>query len=171
MKKGYLLIGLIIIIALVSGCGFFNPSIKTDKGEVQLNKNGLEVKNNDGSTSKMEVATEKNQSVALPEGYPTDLAPVMDGARVIFANKNDNPNKKPGFTVAMEVESNLQDVTNFYKEVLKGGTNTSEANAGGGGMLAAEKGDYMIAIYSGYKDDIKKVISITLTLTPKEANQ
>lgn len=160
MKKLLLVIALCGLIALSAGCGG-EKTIKTDEGTLKVNENKMEVTSNDGSKS--QVAVNEEKGVSLPEGYPSQVVPIVDGGKVVLANKNEDADKKVSFWVTVSSEKPTQEVYKFYEEALKDASDTQKAQSNDGYYLAGVKGDkrFTVSIDPEEKDG-KNISSIQI---------
>lgn len=160
MKRLFLTVALCGILVLSAGCGG-DKTIKTDEGTLKVNDNKVEVTTNDGGKSQVSVDEEKG--VSLPEGYPGEVVPVIDGGKIVLANKNEDADKKVSFWVSVTSDKPTQEVYKFYEEALKDATQAQKTQSNDSYYLAGLKGgmSYTISIDSEEKDG-KKISNIQI---------
>lgn len=115
-KKIVLFLVLAMILTLAAGCGS-QKTIKTEDGKVSYGDGKATYEGKDGTKTEVNVA-EDDKEVALPDGYPEDLVPVMAGSKVQVANKNEE-NGKISYVIMLNTSKSADEVNNYYKNVLK----------------------------------------------------
>jgi hypothetical protein len=161
MKKSIILIICALLILSLAGC---KKTIKTDDGSISVDKNGnIEAKSNDGTTTK--ISSNDKGTVSLPDGYPKDILPVIDGAKIITAAKQDSDGKS-SYTVMCDVNKKIEDIAKYYQGKLGDLTDKTETSGTEAYMLIGKKGGYEIAVYTT-KDSEDKVI-LSLNLSPQK---
>lgn len=166
MKKFISFLVLLIGLVLVSGCGG-GKSIKTEGGTLNVNENKLEVKTNDGK-AEMSVGTE-GQEVALPEGYPQEVVPILAGAKITLASRNEDANKKLTYWVTVTSDKNAQEVRKFYEGVLKDAQNTQKTEVNKNYFIAGEKQNNIFTVtVTAEETGGKRQSNIQIMIAPKE---
>lgn len=160
MKKLLLVALLCGLMALTSACGGAK-TIKTDEGTLKVNDNKVEVTSDDGSKS--QVAVNEDKGVSLPEGYPSQVVPIVDGGKIVLANKNEDAEKKVSFWVSVTSDKSTREVYKFYEEALKDATDTQNSQSNEGCYLAGIKSgmSYTVSIHPEEKDG-KKISNIQI---------
>lgn len=167
MKKIILSIILVLGIALIAGCGGDTKTINTDKGSVSVNedKNQVEVKTNDGS-AQLNVSN-NGDSVALPDDYPKDIVPIMDGARITVANRFEDTTKKASFQVVFATDKEPREAKNFYDDALKDLTESNKMDLNGTYSIGGQKsGQNIGVIIATNESDGNKQTMVTITVSP-----
>lgn len=118
-----------------------NDGIKVDSSDgsgaqISINDNGIQVNSNDGSSGSISVGEngmyiEKNENgktskayigVGLPEGYPEDIVPIIDGANLVGGGmkieKEFEGKKGDAFIISATVDKNIDDIFAYYKDEL-----------------------------------------------------
>ena len=160
-----LMVALCVITVLSAGCGG-EKTYKTGEGTVKVQENKVEVTTNDGSKS--QVTASETGGVALPEAYPRDVVPIIDGGKVVLANKNEDADKKVSFWVVVESSKATADVYKFYQEVLKDASETQNSQTNNEYYITGTKGDnnFTVGIIPGADDNRKSTVQIFVG--PKE---
>lgn len=169
MKKVILIVVLILGIALIAGCGG-DKTINTDKGSVSVNeeKNKVEVKNDDGSSAQLNVSN-NGDSVALPDDYPKDIVPIMDGARITAANRFEDATKKAGFQVVFFSDKDPKEVKNFYDDTLKDLTDSNKMDLNGTYSIGGKKSGHNIGVViTTEENEGQKQTMVNVTVGPVE---
>ncbi len=145
-----------------------SKTISTDQGEVKVNEkeNKVEVKTNDGNSSETSISKD-GESVALPEGYPQDLVPIMDGAKITAANRNEDADKKLSFWITYTVEKEPKEVNGFYQDALKDLTEMQKMEINGVYTNGGNKGDNSVGItINADESEGKKQTIVIIAITP-----
>ena len=161
MKKAISLLILLVFAAALTGCGFFSKTIKTDPGSVSF-------KGNDGSTSQISVSGKEGESVALPDAYPKDLFPIIDGATILMANRNEDANKKVTYWVTYTSDKAAKEIYDFYLGAYKDATESQKMELSGTYSVSGIKsGQQFSTTISSEDKDGKKVSTVMITIAPK----
>lgn len=134
-----------------------NDSGKVEQESTETNDGGVKV----GGT---EINVGKGQSgisLELPAEFPSDTLPLLDDAQINYILKNDS-NK--GISVTFGTSKNIEEAYEFYKEVMKDGSNTQEISIDSGYLFMGSKGDYVVTISIV---DMNGEINIMLDAVPK----
>lgn len=109
------------------------------------------------------MTVDEGKGVSLPEGYPKDILPIIDGGKIVLANKNEDADKKVSFWVTVSSDKPAQEVYKFYEEAVKDASETQKAQSNDGYYLAGVKGDkrFTISIDPEEKDG-KKISNIQI---------
>lgn len=169
MKKFIYLLALVLIVVFAAGCGGDTKVISTDKGSVSVNENENKVKveGKDGSTSEVS-ASQDGESVDLPSDYPKDLVPIIDGAKINLATRNEDANKKLSYMVAYYTDKEPKEVNTFYQDALKDLTESQKTEANGDYLISGTKNGNIIWMTINTEDkDGKKQTLVTITISPK----
>ncbi len=169
MKKINILFMFILIIFLITtGCGggekatvkkIDNEPIgkaetentePNDDGGVKVG--GTEINIGEGNSGK---------NLDLPAEFPSDILPLLDDAQINFIMKNDN-NK--GISVTFGTSRSIEESYEFYKDVMKDGSNTQEIKVDNGYLFMGTKGNYVVAISIVEMND---ELNVMLDATPK----
>lgn len=168
MKKAISLLILLVFAATLTGCGFFSKTIKTDNGSINLDKGQVNVTGKDGSQSSLNVASEEGQSVALPDAYPKDLFPIIDGGIIVMANRNEDANKKVTYWVTYTSDKAAKEIYDFYLDAYKDATETQKMELSGTYSVSGVKGGQQFSTTISSEDkDGKKVSTVMITIAPK----
>ena len=169
MKKAVSILILLLIVALFAGCGGSDTkTINTDKGSVSVNEkeNKVEVKTDDGNKSQISVG-QNGEGVELPSDYPKDLVPIVDGAKINMANRNENAGKIT-YWVAYFTDKTPKEVNSFYQDALKALTEPQKAEMNGSYNISGTKDGKIIGvIITTEENDGKKQTLVNITITPK----
>ncbi|MGE5422331.1 MAG: hypothetical protein ACM3QW_03635 [Ignavibacteriales bacterium] len=166
-KKVALILAAVMLLVLTAGCGGAGKTVTTKDGSVTFNKEGtVTFEGKDGSKSEVEVAKEEGGEVALPEGYPTDLVPIMSGAKIVLANRNQESGKTTYWVTASTTES-AQDTYKYYQEALKDLQDPSNMQMNNIYSLGGVKDGQQINLIITPEDDNKST-NLQITIAPKE---
>ena len=155
MKKKFIIfLVLVMALTLIAGCGS-EKTVSTKDGSVTFDegKNKATFEGKDGSKTVVDVADENGKGVALPDGYPEDLVPIVDDSKIQLANKNDE-NGKTTYLISLSSSKSGKDVYKFYQDVLKDAQDLTSSDMSG------------IFAVSGVKDN--QEISVMITPDEKE---
>lgn len=175
MKKIIILAIVCIIVFSFIGCNK-KAKIETEDGTVEIDKNNVKVKTKDGEANlevddnSVNIKSEdgdanlsiSEEGVDLPEGYPKDVIPIIDGAKVISAMDTSNDNKKM-YIIAMGSNKEKKEVYDYYLNIIKDAENLTKIDAGGGYMRTGKLGNYAVTIgINESDDDYKSTVSISV---------
>lgn len=169
MKKLAVLPILLAISIAFTGCFWSSitgkSTIKTNDGTVTTDKNGIEIKDKDGSTTSVNTGDSKGTS--LPEGYPKDIVPVIDGAKIVMSAKNQDANKKITFVIALESKKEITEVGNFYKDVMENAEEKVESEVNNWISIGGKKAkNNVLIIVSDNPSDSNMKSLITISIEP-----
>lgn len=163
MKKFVYLL-MIFVVFLSAGCGS-EKTIKTDEGSVTVEDNKIEANSEDGK-SKTSVAMEGE--VSLPEGYPEDIAPIIEGGKVSVSTKNEGDGKLASYSVMIFTDKDLKEATTFYKDALKDSKSFQIMESPEANTLAGEKNGYNIAVFVAIDNSLDEPrTGVNISLTPQ----
>lgn len=160
MKKLIAVLIILGIIGILGGCG---PSIDTGNGSMSLDKGKMKFTDKDGNEA--EVATGEN-GVSLPEGYPTNLVPVIDDSTIMVANKGDD-NGKPTYYLLFNTTESFNDAVKYYQDAMKGATETNTLQMGTMTTLMGVKNGNTISIAVSKDDSDKTKTGVMINIAPK----
>lgn len=164
-KKVALILALVMVFALIAGCGP-DKTITTKDGSVNLDKGKVTFQGKDGTKSEVNVADENGGNVSLPDGYPKDLVPIIGGAKIILANKNQQ-NGTISYWVTLSTTKSAADTYKYYKDELKDLQEPNDMQMNNIYSLGGVKNNQQIAVIITPEDD-QKVTNIQITIAPKE---
>lgn len=131
-------------------------------GPVKISKDGIQIKGPDGSTVSL------GEKVSLPDGYPKEVAPIIAGGNISFANKTIDDNKQPNYGVMYTVDKPFAEVLSYYKNAFKDATNKSDLESSDFHVLGGTKGAYDFGVTISPTDiDNKKGATVTISILPK----
>ncbi len=136
MKKLYLIIGGIVVLAIV---GFIAKGLifgALTGGHYQQNLNGTQTySNNEGSVT-------VGNNASMPSEWPSDAPSNFAGGSIVFSGNSNPQTGKNGAVVSYTVKGGtIQGVSDYYKAQLtaNGWTLQGNYNVAGQGVLAAQK--------------------------------
>lgn len=160
MKKIICLLAIMIIISISAGCG---NKIKTKEGSASIDKENVEVKSNDGSSTVISTS-ESSKGGTLPSEYPKDSVPLLDDFKIKMSGKTNTDNKK-AFTVMYYTKKEISEASDFYKKLLEGSQDFSSGETGDFVLLSGVKDNYKINIsISPESDDTNFKTVVTLSV-------
>lgn len=162
-KKITVFLVLVMALMLLAGCGS-EKTIKTDEGKVSIGEDKLTFEGKDGSKTEMNVADGKGEKVALPDGYPKDLLPIVDDSKIIMANKNEADGKAT-YLISFTCSKKAKDVNEYYKGVLKDTTDLNTSQINEVYTLTGYKGDQQLTVWITQEE---KDTSVNLGISPKQ---
>lgn len=164
-KKVAIFLVLVMALTLVAGCGS-EKTVSTKDGSVTYDagKGTATFEGKDGSKSQVDVADENGKGVALPDGYPEDLVPIVDDSKIQLANKNDEKGKTT-YLISLSSSKSGKDVYNFYKDVLKDAQDLSSSEMSGIFAVSGVKNNQEISVM--ITPDEKETI-VQIGIVPKE---
>jgi hypothetical protein len=165
MKKYLLTIFLCGIIILSAGCGS-EKTYKTNQGTVKVNDNKVEVTTNDGTKS--QVTTSENGQVSLPAGYPEDIVPIIDGGKIVLANKNEDADKKVSFWITVESDKEAGEVLKFYQEALKDASQIQNTQVNNDYFVSGVKGSNNFTVTVAANAEDNKKCNVQIFIGPGE---
>ncbi len=164
-KKVAFILALVMVFALIAGCGP-DKTITTKDGSVNLDNGKVTFQGKDGSKSEVDVADEKGGEVSLPEGYPEDLVPIMSGAKIVLANRNQQ-NGTTSYWVTLSTTKSAADTYKYYKNELKDLQEPNDMQMNNIYSLSGVKNNQQIGVIITPEDE-QKVTNIQITIAPKE---
>lgn len=162
MKRLISLLLVLIIIVFATGCGS-EKTIKTEESTVKIQDEQVEVVSEDG---KSQTTIGEAGEVSLPDGYPKDLVPIIDGGKVAASTRNEDENKHVTYSVMLFTEKDIKEVTNYYKESLKGLKEFQIMETPETTTIGGQNEDYTIFVFAGVdnsEDTPRTGVNITLT--------
>lgn len=161
MRKTIAVVLTIAIAAvLFSGCG---RTIKTKDGSISLKDGSIELKGNDGSTTTIQTSDGKKGG-SLPDNYPENLVPLIDGYKIVMSGKNTKDGKAV-YTIIYECNKEIQDAGEFYKKVMDGTEDSNVTESEELIMLSGVKDKYNVSIIiarAGDEKDYKADVTISV---------
>lgn len=165
MKRYFLIVVLCGIMILSAGCGS-EKTYKTDQGTVKVDENNVEVTTNDGS--KAQLTTDENGQVSLPAGYPEDIVPVIDGGKIVLANKNEDADKRVSFWITVESGKEAGEVLKFYQEALKGTAEIQSSQVNNNYFVSGVKGENNFTVTIAANAEDNKKCNVQIFIGPVE---
>lgn len=86
------------------------------KSTVKVDEEGKVQITDDEGNAVMEM--NEDGGLELPEGYPTDVLPVMKGTNIVMASKEDREHQLV-FALGFQIDAEPVDVYEFYHEAMK----------------------------------------------------
>lgn len=181
MRRLACLAVLAVGLLVFAGCGK-GVSVDTGDGNANVKDNKVEVKTDDGSlkveSNKIEVKTEDGKSqlsiggeggVSLPDGYPKDIVPIMDGSKITLASRNEDQQKKVSYWLTMSNEKDPEDVYQYYQGALTDLQEINKMESPGYYCITGAKGDssIMVTVTEESSDKGKQSI-IQIVIGPKQ---
>lgn len=159
MKK-IVMIMLVFSLILV-GC---SGGAKQDNEEVDVDvKSGGDEIVMESDEAEVTVTTDMNKSVDLPDGYPEDILPIYDDLFVSAAVKHEDGS----FMVVGMSEDKMEDIVEFYEDIVKDGTvmmkNIAEDNYTNMGELDGVTYSVIIAPLEDGDLDYKTMVNLVIT--------
>jgi hypothetical protein len=163
--KNVFLVLLMMGLLIVSGC---NSPVSLDKGgnvvikgeqgeEIKIGEKGMEIKGEDGSKSVFSTGDD----VKLPEGYPSNVVPLMKGGKIDWANKTVEDGKL-SFWIGVKYNRKSEEVYKFYEELFSGVAGFSFSQSQGYYSLIGVKDGYDIMIT--ITDEEENITSLGIVL-------
>ncbi|HWP96660.1 MAG TPA: hypothetical protein VN426_07395 [Syntrophomonadaceae bacterium] len=149
-KKIAIFLILVMALTLIAGCGS-EKTVVTRQG-------------NDGSKSEVNVPDKKGGDVSLPEGYPKELVPIFAGSQIELADKNEE-NGKTTYLISLSSSKSVEDVFNYYKDVLKDAQNFNSSKTEDISSVAGVKNNLQISVMISPDD---KKTSFQIAIAPKK---
>jgi hypothetical protein len=104
------IIALLCVVLLV-GCG--GNDVNDQINDVKADGNSLEVTTEDGT--EVEISTDMDKAVDLPENYPKDIVPIFKDSKVMAAAENADGS----FLIMAVTNADLDELKEFYMEILE----------------------------------------------------
>lgn len=156
MKKLFVLMAILIVAVMLSGCGekAAEKAIETSTGgsvDVDFDDNSMKINTNAGSL-------EVGEKVSLPAGFPSDVH-VVDGTIVTAMTITEGET----YTVSIQTSKTVNSVKKEYESELAsdGWDVTMSLAVEDGFTMSAEKGDRMVIISIGSEDEGALVVLST----------
>ncbi len=165
MKKKFIIfLVLVMALTLIAGCGS-EKTVSTKDGSVTFDegKNTATFEGKDGSKSEINVADENGKGVSLPDGYPEDLVPIVDGSKIQLANKNEQDGKTT-YLISLSSTKSAKDVYKFYQDVLKDAEDYSSSQMNDVFSVTGVKDNQQITFMIVPED---KSTSVQISIAPK----
>ncbi|MEN6324731.1 MAG: hypothetical protein ABFD18_00770 [Syntrophomonas sp.] len=162
-KKIFLPLVLLLVLSLVTGCGG-GTTVNTKDGSVTYEKDKATFEAKDGSKAEVNVADGEGEEASLPDDYPEDLLPIIGGAKIVLANKNEI-NQQSSYLISLSSSKSPQDVYDFYKDKLKDLEDLSTSQTNDLFTVNGFKGDQHLSVIITPEED--KNSSIQLGIGPK----
>lgn len=158
IKKIVICLMCIIIVLGVIGCN--KISIKSKDGQLNVGNGKIEYKGDNGEEGEVNISGGKD--LEIPENFPKDIVPIIDGAKVKAVVDMSN-NEGAGQNVTFSSNESIDKVHKFYEEKLKNSENFVKMQFGEGYSLAGEKDGfgYSVVISKQEKSD-ETMIMITI---------
>lgn len=133
-----------VIFLAIFGCGNDGKNIADTGGGTPVNVKASQGKDDSENSSGLQGGVVKSgKNMEVPAGFPTDILPLLEDAQIDNVIKNDT-NK--AINVNFTTKKSLKEATEFYKEVMKGGSNIQKINSGDTNIIMGAKGNYVITI-------------------------
>jgi hypothetical protein len=163
MRRLLCLLLILIVAFSVVGCGT-ERTVKTEEGTAKIQDDTIEVTSEDG---KSQVVVGEVGEVALPDGYPEDLVPIIADGKVAASTKNEDENNKFSYSVMLFSDKEMKDATSFYKNALKDLEELQVMESPELVTFGGQKNGYNIFVLLGVDNsEDKPRIGINITLTP-----
>ena len=175
MKRFFVLfLVLTVMTVLLVGCGKVVEKLADDAVGTMLSSEDVKVEvdtnSGDGATvittdeGMIEVASDDNTSVAIPDGYPEDILPIYAKDRIFMAADYG----EDGFTIVGQTKDDMATVIKFYEEVLVDAESTLVQNFEGMymSMGVLEGMNYNVQISEEESDE--DYTSFSLILVPSD---
>lgn len=145
LKKVSLVIVSMLLISVLAGCGGISIP-DGDGGKIKLGKDTIEFTDENGETGSISV-DEKSGSVSfegsdgsasfsagggLPEGWPVDFMPIIDGGEVIQGGRVEEESdgeKHVTIHAVVDIDMSMDEVAAFYGDVMKGAEDLTKMNS------------------------------------------
>jgi len=127
---------MVFMLSVLSGC---QGTAQSDGSQVKISKSKVEVQDERG---KSEISIGNEGEVALPEGYPADIVPVMEGAKVTTATKGADGS----YSVMLTSEKPVSDIKRYYEGVLSGISDLQKQDMGDIVNMMGSKGEKTIVL-------------------------
>lgn len=161
-KKLAILLVLVMAFSLLAGCGG-GKTVSTDDGKVTYEEGKATFEDKDGSKAEVNVADEEGEGVALPEGYPEDLLPIVEDSKIQMGNKMEE-NGKVSYMISYTCSKSAKDVWEFYKDAMKDATDLSTTQVNNIYTANGNKGDQQLTVWISQEE---KETSVSLGINPK----
>ncbi len=155
----YGLLGGLVAMALLGGCGKKEQNIAVPGGSAKVSQQGGSTTVEVSSQGEKVKVTASDKGVALPDKFPSDV-PIMPGAIVKMAASSAG-----GLTVNYSVSASQADALKFYQDNLKAKGWEIEATMtmGDAAMLSAKK-DKRECVVNVAKDGSGSVVQLMAPL-------
>ncbi|MHB9145817.1 MAG: hypothetical protein ACYC5Y_10845 [Symbiobacteriia bacterium] len=173
MKRALALLALLAMATVFIGCG----TVKTDAGRVSTKNGKVEFKGNDGSNvvvnDKGEVQMKSADGTAvaslgtgkLPDGYPSNLLPVMEGGTIVSAWKSADQGLT-NYSVMYEITAKPEKLKEYYESLLKDTKDFSSLDATAAGtvnyLLTGGRDGFKLSVTIMLGDGGKSVVNLAL---------
>lgn len=164
MRKVFLVF---LVLGLIFAAGCNSPVsldkdggivIKGEDGEkVKIGEDGLEFTGEDGSES----VISSGDDLKLPDGYPSNIVPLMKGGKITWSNKSTEDNKST-YWITAEYNKKAEEVIKFYQDKLADMEEVSSQEIPDYYSLNGKKDGYNIIISVTTNDD-NTTLSIIIT--------
>ena len=150
---------MVVVLAVLAGC---QSKSETGSSNVKISGTKVEVQNEQG---KSEISVGNEGEVSLPEGYPSDIVPVMEGAKLTTATKSDDGS----YNLLLASGKSVADIKAYYERVLSGVRDLQKQDAGGVINMMGSKGGktFILNIAEDMASGINQRI-ISISIIPKE---
>lgn len=139
MKRLVWLGVIVLVLSILAGC---QAKTETSGSKVKVSGKKVEVQNEQG---KSEISIGNEGEVAIPDGYPSNIVPIMEGAKVTSATKGADGS----FNILLTSKKSVAEIKAYYEKVLAGLSNLQKQEAAD------------VINMMGTKDDKTVVLNIT----------
>jgi len=150
---------MVFVLSVLAGC---QAKTETEGSKVKVSESKVEVQNEQGKT---EISIGNEGEVSLPEGYPSDIVPVMEGAKITSATKGGDGS----YNILLASEKSVADIKAYYEGVLAGVSDLQKQEAAGVINMMGTKGDktFVLNIAEDMASGINQRI-ISISIIPAE---
>ncbi len=144
-----------LALLVPTACGSDGVTIPTSEGDVTIDRDGGEVSLDDGE------GTSFSSSAELPDGFPEDDVPLVDGT--IVQGLAVDQGGEAGYSVTLEVDGSVKEVYEEVKGLLEDAGFTSSLDSSGQGFATAgyDDGTWTVLVNVG---EIGDTSSVTYTV-------
>ncbi len=176
MKKLFTGVLLILILAILAGCG--GISIPTeDGGKMRITKDGFAVEGADGSKSQISTddkggmvfksddgsELQIGEDLDLPDGYPKKTLPLYKEDSILSTSSSEG-----SYYVMFRSKASIKDSTEYYQDLVESSEGKTVTTSDTGAMIFANIDGRECAILINEDSENKKKSNISLTIGPEK---
>lgn len=154
----------LFVLILPVGCSFTDEEKPTPPASILENK---EVPRTAGEVPV--VTMDGSAGNTLPEGYPEEIVPLMEGSTITLSSMNEDKGKNIIYWVAFISPKGTNEIRDFYRVAFKNAENVQQVDISDEFSISGSKKDksFSISISSDEIDGQKQSI-VSIMIGPKE---
>jgi|GEM_PF-6601413 len=189
MKRVIIILLAVLVLVFFTGClsGIGDGSISIDNGEIDIqddeggDADGMDESDSAGDEDGDADMTEEGTSgetdsgdgslkidlegdLGLPEGYPSDVVPLYEPARVSLTNKFETSGGGTGFEVQYQSNAGVTEVHEYYVGLLEGNEFFTDMEMSPSFAVGGVKGGYAVTLVTAPAADDPDMTSVTIGL-------